>query len=373
MEDQREPTISELRQEVREIREDMKAQQPSLLGAVRTLLNDIKGWQEGTRGYPESAALGVVFAYLRPRLIVLVGSVFAAIGVALQLYVLVKQNDLIRQQNDLIREQGTALRAQTAAVLLNDVDSKPSETRLALLAAFGEIGFDSLVILSSLETEAGETARMSLSSSAARLSSSQAVSAFMNLLDRDSERMQEQPWPSQGAPELSPNYTIDDWLTVKRAGQTTSDAPTLYAARFAVARRELATDLKSEAKRANETDETDHQIKFRLVDLYRSIGKRQSFQQRAFGDLNLIADSVCHEPQTTSLTEAVASNAQYIGQNEKDLPMEVIVEMTVHKWCLGESSPLPAARDDASGRELQRIWGLIDAAERSRAKDSPGD
>ena len=149
-----------LRENVRQLREEMKERQPSLLSAIRHLVHDYSAFARGERDFPRAAVVGVAFAYLRPRVVLIMGSFLAVLLASGQVWLLVTQNRLIDQQNRLIAEQGYALRAQTTGALLSGINDEtpPSESQLSVLAAFGDIGYESLIELSSAEGNAGDAA-----------------------------------------------------------------------------------------------------------------------------------------------------------------------------------------------------------------------
>lgn len=170
---EQELSIAQLAAEIKKLRENQKEQQPNFLAAIKVLADDLEAWRQGERDYPKAAMLGVIFAYLRPRILVVVGSVFAVTLGAMQVWMLYRQNALITQQNELVGQQNGlisgqsyALRAQSTAALLADVgdDNPASSTRLALLSTFGDIGIDSLIVLARSKSSAGEAARATLSS-----------------------------------------------------------------------------------------------------------------------------------------------------------------------------------------------------------------
>jgi hypothetical protein len=179
------PTVTELQAELQKLREDIKEQQPGLIGAVRTLLIDWDKWRKGERDYPRAALLGVVFAYLRPRLTIVIGSIAAAILGVAQFWMLNRQNSLIEQQNRLIDGQSYALRAQTTAALLNDVDDERplSHAQLAVLLGFGDIGYESLMLLAKENNQAGETARRALAEKISAMDESKAFDIHLIFLN----------------------------------------------------------------------------------------------------------------------------------------------------------------------------------------------
>ena len=180
-------SLAKLRQDFENHREKTKEIEPSLIRATGTFLNDYYRWKSGERKqFPQSAALGVVFAYLRPRMVVLIGSLLIGILTAFQVWLLMRQNLLIEQQNKYINQQGHALEAQTAAILLDGLDGEREipPSRLALLLTYGDIGLDALLTLAeSKDLPIGVAAIKVITESAPKLSDYQARRATVRLLN----------------------------------------------------------------------------------------------------------------------------------------------------------------------------------------------
>lgn len=178
------PEVEELKAEIARLREENKERESSLLRAFKTLLEDYRAFQRGERAFPQSAFLGLLFAYLRPRIIIVLGSIGAVIFAGAQVWMLYRQNDLIERQNVLITGQSYALRAQTTAALLAGLDDAGtmSRSRLAMLSAFGDVGIESLLILARGRDQTGEIARGALASQLRKIDKEQAGEAFVILL-----------------------------------------------------------------------------------------------------------------------------------------------------------------------------------------------
>ena len=77
---------------------EIKERETSVLRAVRTVLKDYKN---NPQEFPQSAFIGLIFAYLRPRVTIVIGSVLAGVFAFLQLFVLFRQTELMRNQKDI--------------------------------------------------------------------------------------------------------------------------------------------------------------------------------------------------------------------------------------------------------------------------------
>jgi hypothetical protein len=152
--------LAELRNRVAKLDERLKENQASLFGAIKTLLDDVQDYRSGKRDFQSlrPAALGLLFAYLRPRLVIVVGSVLAALMGVAQLWLLWNQQQQLEQQNTLIEQQSDLLAAQTKAgqisaitelvLALDPRDSIQSHIAQIQLAESGEIGVNVLIKLS---------------------------------------------------------------------------------------------------------------------------------------------------------------------------------------------------------------------------------
>lgn len=154
------PDLAGLEAKLATLEERVKENQTSIFAAIKTLLHDVKEFREGKRDFNslQPAALGLLFAYLRPRLVIIVGSMLAALMGGAQLWFLWIQQKQIDQQNRLIEQQGHFLREQTRANQVSAVSelvlaldpAQPTRSQLAQvqLAEFGEAGAAVLMKLS---------------------------------------------------------------------------------------------------------------------------------------------------------------------------------------------------------------------------------
>lgn len=194
--------VQELRAEIEALSEKTKAdiaaleekskeREPSLLGAIRTLVADYQAWMQGDRDFPRSAVLGAAFAYLRPRIVLVLGSFAAVLVAVLQIWMLARQNSLIERQNSLIERQGHALAAQTTVALMAGLDKENvPRTSFSILAAFGDIGLDSLLIAAQEpEDRSGSAARRALVMALPRFTDGQCVAVLRTFFEAHAEEI----------------------------------------------------------------------------------------------------------------------------------------------------------------------------------------
>lgn len=147
--------IAEVREELAQLRDEIKERESSVLRAIRTLVDDTLAWRRGEQSFPRAASIGLAFAYLRPRIVLVVGSVAAIVIAGIQLWMLLRQldisaqqnellkqqNALIEQQGELVRQQGYATKAQIAASLLTGLDDEGflSSVQLESLSIYGDV------------------------------------------------------------------------------------------------------------------------------------------------------------------------------------------------------------------------------------------
>lgn len=140
-----------LQRDLDRLREEMKEREPSVLNAFRTFASDVVRWQRGERDFPQSAALGVMFAYLRPRLILTAAGIGALVMAGMQVTLLVQQNTLIENQNALLESQtrSTQLAVVTEVLSkLNSDDEKQTDLLIAGLESYGDQALEPLIVVS---------------------------------------------------------------------------------------------------------------------------------------------------------------------------------------------------------------------------------
>ena len=185
--------LASIRGEVAELRESIKEQQTGVLAALRTFVSDYEAFRDGKRSFPRAAVLGLAFAYLRPRILLVAGSLAAVVVAGIQIVMFHRQNELLEQQNGFIQQQNSmlqrqerALTAQTTAVLLDGINIGPEDPdpRVSLLGIYGDVGFDVLVDLASSQSASvATTAKTALLKSVKRLETGQALGLFQLLLN----------------------------------------------------------------------------------------------------------------------------------------------------------------------------------------------
>ncbi|MEM1174022.1 MAG: hypothetical protein AAGI27_04365 [Pseudomonadota bacterium] len=132
-----------------ELEKTLKENQVGVLGALRTLLKDYSEYANGNAPFPRSALLGLASAYLRPRIVLVVGSIAAVFIAIAQAYLIVQQNEIIERQAETDRIQ-----AVSQIISSIDFDNPESISRLSpLLDSMGEIGYDTLLAYAQMYDE----------------------------------------------------------------------------------------------------------------------------------------------------------------------------------------------------------------------------
>jgi hypothetical protein len=167
---------------LRVLEDAVKEREVSLLRALRTFVSDFHAYTTGERpDFPRAAAVGLLFAYLRPRVVLVLGSIAATVLAAIQLGLLLNQNQLIKQQNNFIAQQTQSDRAQAISSILSQLDPRDTiaaEAGMIQMALFSEQGFEALLELSKSESDLGRLADRALLSGVSRHTPEQAVRAF---------------------------------------------------------------------------------------------------------------------------------------------------------------------------------------------------
>jgi hypothetical protein len=178
----------------------MKEREFSFLRSLKTLAEDLVAWGQGLRpDFPKAAVLGAVFAYLRPRVVILIAGFVAAAMGSLQVWLLLSQNKLIQQQNTLIEAQTKANRLEAVQSVLSSLGTLESfeadstsylleeqspqyAIALAQLSAYGSEGIDVLRELASNDGALGFLARRAVVASVDTLSPQQRAELLPPLL-----------------------------------------------------------------------------------------------------------------------------------------------------------------------------------------------
>jgi hypothetical protein len=106
------------------LRDEMKEREPNRVRATITLVQELFGWARG-EGPPSIAAVrGLVFAWLFPRALIVLGSVIGGLALLLQTWILWNQTALLKsqavtaqmQQQMWLRDRVTTLQADVAVL-----------------------------------------------------------------------------------------------------------------------------------------------------------------------------------------------------------------------------------------------------------------
>lgn len=100
----------------KELRDEMKARETSRLRATATLVHEISGALSGGPRPSIQAVTGLVNAWMLPRVVLVVGSMLGGIAVVLQLFVLMKQTEVMQGQTELLARQTISTDAQLAEI-----------------------------------------------------------------------------------------------------------------------------------------------------------------------------------------------------------------------------------------------------------------
>jgi hypothetical protein len=263
----------------------------------------------------------------------------------------VVQKTLLEQQNRLITEQTYSMRAQTTAALLAGIKSeKVSASDVALLAAFGEIGFDSLEILASGEDQNAASVREVLIAIAPRLTSEQATRAF-GILARNDARTLLDPLRKRaiklgrGVPNFEGSTVgfasrdqrerqaeLSEATDGERAGEDSD-----LALRFASARGEstMKSDFASMPPEKR-VDVPGAVTRLYVADLIAGSPQRQW--------LDRMMQSLCparEEVHVPALSDQLTMDIETIVKHRVDASLRIVVFESIYRWCMG-ASPNPA-------------------------------
>lgn len=146
--------IAGLQAEIRRLQDQIKEREVFFFRALRTFITDGLEYLQGKRDMPRAAILGLVFAYLRPGIVIVVGSLVGLSVAMLQLYLLYAQNNLIVGQNRILERQSAFFEAQTTATrqqavssLIASINTDDPIRRSLAMAQLAEYGNDTAPVL----------------------------------------------------------------------------------------------------------------------------------------------------------------------------------------------------------------------------------
>ena len=132
-----------LKEKVDKLEDEIKEKEISVLRAIRTLFTDLIAWRNGRREeFPWPAVIGFTFAYIRPRAILVLGSIAAIVFAAAQLVVLVRQNTLIERQNDLFESEKHSQQLEMLTDVILKINSTDDAQKQVASSALGMLGDD---------------------------------------------------------------------------------------------------------------------------------------------------------------------------------------------------------------------------------------
>lgn len=171
--------------------EDFKERENNLFRALKTFFIDIGEYQSGARSdFPRAAMLGLVFAYMKPRMVLMFGGMFAVFLGLLQVWILIKQNELLEQQNTFLETQTDANKIEAVSVITEKLgDEDISQSNLQAIITYTPLAFDTLTQIAGTNTVDGMNTRRALASAIERLSTTDAIDVINNQLDWYSRRL----------------------------------------------------------------------------------------------------------------------------------------------------------------------------------------
>lgn len=155
--------------ELARFEEKAKEREISVFRGLKTFIEDFILFSKGKRDFPQAAFVGLVFAYLRRRgMVLLIGSGLAAGVAGFQVYLLFRQNQIMESQNRLIESQNRQVQVQTEANQLQAVsflmssldamDPVKAQIAVAQLAEYGSHGVAALARLVAVRGTTGDRA-----------------------------------------------------------------------------------------------------------------------------------------------------------------------------------------------------------------------
>ena len=147
----------EVTKRLEDFAEKQKSQNPNVVSAARTFVDDLVAYTKGHRpDFPREALLGLLGAYLRPRAVIIAAGLIATLLAGFQSWLIYRQNlilsvqtALMDQQTKLLDSQARIGRAEAVSRLLPALGGKDtlSSSDTILIAAYGDAANDILTPL----------------------------------------------------------------------------------------------------------------------------------------------------------------------------------------------------------------------------------
>jgi|GEM_PF-5017115 len=181
-------SIEEIKAELERLEERVKEGESSIFRALRTLVVDLASYQKGERKeFPKAALMGLVFAYLRPRLLVTIAGLSAVALAGVQVWLLLNQNRLLAQQNAFIESQTSSNRIEAISTIVSGLDAESEDSArfaVAQLSTYQNEGFDVLIEVSKYDSSLGRFSTQALASGVEGHTRDQALAVVDLLFDR---------------------------------------------------------------------------------------------------------------------------------------------------------------------------------------------
>jgi hypothetical protein len=273
------------------------------------------------------------------------------------------QRTLLEQQNRLISEQTYSMRAQTTAALLAGSRGNTfSSSDAALLAAFGEIGFDSLELLAREGDANGAAVRAALVAVAPRLGSDQAIRAFKVLIRADAETRLDTL--KRNATELDtiakrkygfyreavdPTMRIDLYFAPSRLKDVQRVYVNYLLVKAAADRRSIEFAKQRRGKLESDFEATKpfekSEVMLAVADFYTSralTSETLEVQDSELRAADEMMSLMCHgqTDQAIPLSSQLHLDIDRFRNSAQYITLERVVFVSAYRWCLGGNPPV---------------------------------
>ena len=162
--------LAEFRKRMDGFEETLKEREVHLIKAIITLINDWNSYTTGAREkFPREALMGLIYAYIRPRIAIAVAGFGAMLFAAIQVWLLLQQNQLISKQNEIANSQAgiaqmTAINGVLNTLLIGNSGQSVDVEELAIsqMAVYSDQSFEVLAELGRNAGELGALARSAI-------------------------------------------------------------------------------------------------------------------------------------------------------------------------------------------------------------------
>jgi len=175
--------IDELSARVKTVEDSLVVTEPNIVWAVGRFAKAYSIYQSQGGEFPVKELKGVAYAYFRPRFVLVLGSCAAIVFAALQVWILLNQNQILERQSHLMDAQTSANKIEAVIAVLSTLRDNPNTNVETLKLLATEDYYDTVRAMITGETEVSRSLRRSVVAVAESHSPLQARNTLYDILN----------------------------------------------------------------------------------------------------------------------------------------------------------------------------------------------